>query len=188
MSNPSLTSKSGLIRSVLPANAEKIRFFNNALFVSTDDQHIRVLTKNNITFKQTAAIDTKENLIDIKISANTLYATTEHSGLLTFTITKGSKLKFNNKYTSSNRVSYFQVNKDQVFFAGAKRLSSLTLLPDIASQKTGKTTLSLVVPKNMPLGQYNLILEDKIKNTFTLPGAISVELPNFRKPQFKKSD
>ncbi len=172
---------------ILAENVKTIRFLNNALFISTGDQHIRVLTKNGNTFKQTAAIDIKENLIDIKISADTLYATTEHSDLLAFTITKENKLKFNNKYTSSNRVSYFQVNKDQVFFAGAKRLSTLTLLPDIASQKTGKTTLSLVVPKNMPLGQYNLMLEDKTKNIFTLPGTISVELPNFRKPQFKKS-
>ena len=172
----------------LAANAEEIRFLNNAIFVSTDDQHIRVLSKSGNTFKQAVAIDTKQNLIDIKISANILYATTENFSLMAYTITKENKLEFNNKYTSTNRVSYFQVNKNQVFFAGAKRLSSLTLLPDITSQKTDKTTLSLAVPRNMPLGHYNLILQDKNQNTFTLPGAISVELPNFRKPQFKKSN
>ena len=166
---------------------DSVNFFTENLFVYTKNAgRIFTLSKTENGYVETASTQLNEIIIDIKISNGVLYATSDQSRLITFTINNDKQLLFSNAYPATTKIKQFRVDKERVFFAGDNLLSTLTLLPEIVSTNASLTKISISIPKKMPLGIYDVLLLKNKKTILKLSNLISVELPNFQKPQFNK--
>ena len=156
---------------------------DNIFLYSKTNKQLTIL-KNNDSFNRRFTTTLTEHPLELHSYGNMLYISTNKAGLQSYLI-DDDKLVEKAKYLANQVISSFVKNKDQIFFGGSRKLSSLDLLPDITNIEINKDQLSFDIPADMPLGSYSLHLSHPKKGHQQFPNLFQVEFPKFRQPQFK---
>ena len=135
-----------------------VRIEDGLIFLYEEGKGIEILMVQGDQLKRVSFFDPGDEIKDMKISGGTLYASTQHSGLLAIDIVRPERLVIKTIYPDAPAGAQIDVSGHTVFLAGEGILKAINLLPDIHVSQKGNSTLSLTVPEKMPLGAYHLML------------------------------
>ena len=123
----------------------------------------------------------RETLLDLQLEQNTLYVLGKHSGLMAINISNPKSPLLTATYPATGKHTRFEIAQGAAFFAGEKRLASVTLLPstvlisNIAARSDGSNDINIHLPANLPIGLYHLLATSPDGQRELLPNAINVQ-------------
>ncbi len=169
----------------LAQRADLVRMHKNVIIVY--DQHSGLAFYDYNTLKLLSRFNVGEEIFDLKISGNRLYASGDASGLLVFNISDVRRPRLQAAYPVASRTTQLSVLSNAVFMAGNDTLAGIRLLPDIAITAGGELTVDAA--PSLPLGSYNLLALDAASGKHTMVyDAFRVVMPVSSKPRFTLQD
>lgn len=130
-------------------------------------------------------------LVDMQFSNGHLYASSgENPGLFDIDISNPRHPMLKTAYSMPGRPGKFSVFSGSVFMAGNQTLSELQLLPKMSARMERRNgRLNIKVPKDMPLGSYDLLAIDPVTGKHTLRhDVLRIVMPVPKKPAFTLQD
>jgi hypothetical protein len=171
----------------LPQVAQMIRVQNNLLVTYQPDSGLNFYEAN--TLKRLGSFNSGEEIMDLKLDGNRLYATGKLSGLLVLDLNNPRRPTLHSAYPAAHRVSKLAVSNGGVFMAGNETLTSVRLLPEVKIKGDKNATLSLQAAPNMPIGSYDLLsLNPVTGERHTQPNVLRAALAHSDKPRFTLQD
>ena len=171
----------------LPQRAGLVRLQGNLLALY--DKASGITLYDYTTLKQRGRFNPGEEIFDLQISGDRLYASGSLSGLLVLDISNTRHPTLKAAYPSASRASKLSEFSGTVFMAGNETLASVRLLPDatVAPGKHGSVTVT--TPPKLPLGSYHLLaLDAKNGKRAVHYDALRAVMPASKTPRFSLQD
>ncbi len=172
----------------LPHRAGLVRLKNNLLALY--DKTTGITLYDYSTLMQKGRFNSGgEDISDMQISADRLYASGNLSGLLVLDIANVQHPRLQAAYPSARRGNKLSEFSGTVFLAGNETLTSVRLLPDtmVTPGKRGFATVN--VPAQLPLGSYNLLaLNPKNGKRTVYYDVLRAAMPAPTTPKFSLQD
>lgn len=112
------------------------------------------------TLKLLSRFNPGEEISDLKIEGNRLYASGTLSGLLVLDISEPRSPALKAAYPAASGLTNLSVFGGAAFLAGNDTLTSVRLLPDVAVSSGKKGNITVKTPPQLPLGSYHLLALD----------------------------
>lgn len=171
----------------LPQRAELVRARGNLLVLY--DKTSGITLYNYSTLKRLGRFNPAEEIFDIQISGNRLYAAGNLSGLLVLDISNVRYPVLKTAYPSASGTFRLSKFADAVFMAGKETLTTVRLLPDVASTSGTKGFITVNAPPKLPLGSYHLLaLDPRSGKRLVQYDALRVAMPAPKSPSFSMRD
>ena len=130
---------------------------SNIYVSNTHNLIIKYEFRNN-TLTQIDTLKLGHGILDMhKMAVKKLLVTTENRVLNV--LRDGRTLQRIAQYPTTDHIDKITTKGNFVFFSGESLIASGKLLPDLAIRRT-KQGFSIAIPKDMPLGSYDLALSD----------------------------
>ena len=158
---------------------------------SMTDKGIKIWKSVNGKYSQAAKLEFPQSTSDMRIDGDILLAYSQQQGLMSFDISNMARPKLKTQFPATDLNTKFIEYNNAVFFAGAKTISSVLLLPSITAKQKNKSEVELTVPPRLPVGNYHLAISNDSGITHIWPNAIRVSRVERNKPkitpqEFKK--
>ena len=173
-----------IIKQTTTSPISLLRISEKYIFLYSDTNKQLTILKNQDSFNTAFTTTLSKRPFEMRIYDDILYLSTGKNSLQTYMVNE-DKLLETASYLANHDISTFMKNKDQIFFAGSHRLSSMDLLPKIRNVIIKNNKLYFDIPKDMPLGSYSLHLSHPTTGQHQFPNLFQVEFPKFRQPQFQ---
>lgn len=138
----------------LPQHAELLRLQNNLLALY--DKATGITLYDYVRLKPLGRFNPGEEISDLQIVGDRLYASGSLSGLLVLDISNARKPKLEAAYPAASRVTKLNVFSGTAFMAGNETLASVRLLPDATVTPGENGGITVQAPPQLPLGSYHL--------------------------------
>lgn len=139
----------------LPQHADLLRLQNNLLALY--DKATGITLYDYAKLKLLGRFNPGEEISDLQIIGDRLYASGSLSGLLVLDISNARKPALKAAYPAASRVTKLNVFSGTVFLAGNETLTSVRLLPDVTVRQSKKGDVTVHAPPQLPLGSYHLL-------------------------------
>jgi hypothetical protein len=171
----------------MPQRAELLRVQGNVLALYNKATGIALY--DYTTLKLLSRFNSAEEISDIKISGDCLYASGSLSGLLVLDISDLRHPLLTAAYPAARNVTNLSVFGGAAFMAGNETLTSIHLLPDVKISAGKKGGITVSTPPLLPLGSYHLLALDARSGKRTMRyDALQVSMPKSKKPAFSLQD
>ncbi len=171
----------------LPHHATLVRQKNNLLALYDKAMGITFYDYN--TLKQKGRFNCGEEISDMQISGDRLYASGNLSGLLVLDIANAQSPTLIATYPAARRVNKLSEFSGTVFLAGNETLASIRLLPDTTVTPGKHGSVKVNVPAQLPLGSYNLLaLNPKSGKRAAYYDVLRAVMPAPKTPRFSSQD
>ena len=139
----------------LPQRAELLRLQNNLLALY--DKKTGITLYDYAKLKPIGRFNPGEEISDLQIVGDRLYASGSLSGLLALDISNARKPRLKAAYPAASRVGKMSVFSGTAFMAGNETLASVRLLPDTTVRQDRKGVVTVNAAPELPLGSYHLL-------------------------------
>lgn len=183
------TSKPGNPRRLqrLPQRAELVRLHGKLLALY--DHAAGILFYDYPGLRKLGRFNPAEDIYDMQLSGNRLYASGAKSGLLVLDISNPRNPALVAAYPDASNATGLSEFSGVVFLAGNETLASVRLLPETTFNRNKNGSLTINAPPKMPLGSYHVLaLNARNGKREMLHDAIQVVMPARKSPPFSKQD
>lgn len=171
----------------LPQRAELLRLRNNLLALY--DKATGITLYDYAKLKMLGRFNPGEEISDLQIVGDRLYASGSLSGLLVLDISNARKPALKAAYPAASRVTKLNVFSGTAFMAGNEALASVRLLPDVTVKQNRKGVITVHAPPQLPLGSYHLLaLNARNGKRTTYYDALRAVMPAPKTPRFSLQD
>jgi len=139
----------------LSQHAELLRLQNNLLVLY--DKATGITLYDYAKLKLLGRFNPGEEIADLQIMGDRLYASGSLSGLLVLDISNARKPALKAAYPAASRVTKLNVFSGTAFMAGNETLASVRLLPDVTVTPGKHGSVTVTSPPQLPLGSYHLL-------------------------------
>ena len=160
-----------------------VRVRGDTVFLYEKSVGIRVLDISGENVRPIALFETGEALSDILLEDDLLYATGQQSGLMVVDISSLTQPKIQAIYPLTQRAVKVTLTNNTALLGGADIITAVKLQPPIILTKVGEKKLRAVIPKDMPIGAYNVVEVDAKGGQDRSRNALKVEMQRFSKPK-----
>jgi len=127
------------------------------------------------------------DLLDMQIADQTLTLIESDSVIKQIDISKPSSWRYKTRYQTLGNISAVLPHKTSLYLAGDQSIIALQPLPDSSISRTDKHNIKLTVSAEMPVGDYELLLQQTTQQTTPL-ATFSVNMASFSKPRLSLED
>jgi len=127
-----------------------------------------------------------EYIIALYSDKVSLYVTTQSNKLYVFNIKNSDSFKLQSIYPTTHKIEQISASNDGIFFSGENTIASAKLLPRVSIEQNNNSYVARI-PKNMPLGAYNLNISTASGQQKTYINAFEVAFPKL-KSKFSMED
>ena len=159
---------------------------DQSLFLASIDGQINRYSFANKTLKVSAKINLPEQLISLYLHQQKLYATTQSNKLYVMNINNKNNIELQGIYPTTHKIERISASNNGIFFSGESIIASAKLLPDIKIEHSNAAFIAKI-PKNMPLGAYNLTISTPDGQQKTHINAFEITFPKL-KSKFSMED
>ncbi|MDH4284374.1 MAG: hypothetical protein OEV35_03560, partial [Gallionellaceae bacterium] len=139
--------------------------------------------------KQIGRFNPAEEIYDMKLSGNRLYASGSKSGLLVLDISDAQNPALAAAYPAAAGATGLSEFSGVIFLAGNEVLASVRLLPDTAVNAGKNSSITINAPPKLPLGSYHLLALDARNGKRAMQhDAVHVVMPVPKSPPFSMQD
>ncbi len=171
----------------MPQHAELLRLQHNLLVLY--DKATGITLYDYAKLKRLSRFNPGENISDLQITGDRLYASGSLSGLLVLDISNARKPALKAAYPAASSVTKLDVFSGTAFMAGNETLTSVRLLPDATVRQSGKGILTVHAPPQLPLGSYHLLaLNARNGKRVTHYNVLHAVMPAPKTPRFSLQD
>ncbi len=171
----------------LPQRASLVRLQQNLLALY--DKTTGISFYDYATKKLLGRFNPGEEILDLQISGNRLYASGSLSGLLVLDISNARHPVLKAAYPAASRVTGLSEFSGTVFMAGNETLASVRLLPDVTITPNKRGGITVSAPPQLPLGSYHMLALNARNGRRTMQyDALRVIMPTPRTPRFNMQD
>ncbi len=172
----------------LPAHADLLRLHNNLLVLYQKDSGIALYDYPSL--KLLSRFNPGEEVIDMQVSGKHLYASGSVFSLLDLDISNRRHPVLSAAYTLDSRPGKLSEFSGSVFMAGNETLAEVNLLPKTTTKSgPGRRSVTVTVPKDMPLGSYDLLELDPLTGKRSVyHDVLRMVMPAMDKPRFTMQD
>lgn len=171
-----LPQRAGLVR----AQDKLLVLYNKATGIALYDY---------ATLKLLSRFNPGEEIFDMKISGDRLYASGSLSGLLVLDISNLRHPTLKAAYPAASRATRFSLYSGAAFMAGNETLASVRLLPDVTITPNKKGGITVNTPPKLPLGSYHLLaLDGKSGKRALRYDVLRVAMPAPKTPRYNMQD
>ncbi|MDX1252414.1 MAG: hypothetical protein IDH49_09260 [Gammaproteobacteria bacterium] len=160
-----------------------VRARGNEVFVHERGAGIRILDIAGGDFRQTGLFATDEPLSDLRLEGEILYATARDSGLLAINIADPAQPVIQAIYPLVQPATRIEISSGAALLGGGDIITSVRLLPPVAQTSAGDGKIQLEIPKDLPLGSYDLVRLRPDGGREVSRNALKIEMPRFSKPK-----
>ncbi len=172
----------------LPIHANLLRLQNKLL--ATFDRDSGIALYDYPSLNLLGRFNPGEEVTDMQISGKHLYASGSVFSLLDLDIRDRRHPVLRTAYNLDGRPGNLSVFSGSVFMAGNETLAELRLLPDTRVKSgPGRSSVTVTVPGDMPLGSYDLLELDPLtgkRNVYH--DVLRIVMPPPTKPRFTMQD
>lgn len=168
---------------VIHDSANRVLANQNLLIGASDSEGLMLWQRKSDNYQALATIDQPEPVLDMHFAGRDLLVYTRNQGLLVYDISQPAEPRLYARYPATDANRHFMVHKNGVFFGGTHTIASVQLLPELHWQALNDSQLEVTLPKDLPLGNYHLMLKDAKGNEHWWPNALQVTLPPRTKPK-----
>jgi len=130
-----------------------------------------------------SSITLSRPLIDMKSDGSMLYLIDEQQQLMLFDLTNIQQPLMKGLYRILSPSRKITPAKGTLYLSGSKTITALRPATGIAWEKTENSFYTLDLTPDMPMGSYNVHIDDTLLNN-----AFTLEPPKFSKPKFSMED
>ncbi|HEU0283410.1 MAG TPA: hypothetical protein VFQ99_06460, partial [Gallionella sp.] len=171
----------------LPQHAGLLRLQNNLLALY--DKATGITLYDYVKLKPLGRFNPGEEIADLQIAGDRLYASGSLSGLLVLDISNARRPVLKAAYPAASRVTKLNVFSGTAFMAGNETLASVRLLPDVTVKQNKKGGITVHAPPQLPLGSYHLLaLNAKSGKRTAYHDVLRVAMPAPKIPRFSLQD
>ncbi|MGO8756014.1 MAG: hypothetical protein ACLQHK_12380 [Gallionellaceae bacterium] len=172
----------------LPQHADILRLQNNLLALY--DKSSGIALYSYPALNSLSRYNPGEELVDMQFSGKHLYASGSEFSLMDIDVSNVRHPVLQAAYSLSGRPGKLSAFSGSVFMAGNETLAEVRLLPATSIEPNlGKQKITVTVPKDMPLGSYNLLALDPMTGRhYTDYDALRIVMPPRKKPRFTMQD
>lgn len=172
----------------LPQHADLLRLQNNLLAIYDNSTGIALFDYPSLNLL--SRFNPGEEVSDLEISGKHLYASGSVFSLMDIDVSNVRHPVLKAAYTLTGRSGKLSVFSGSVFMAGNETLAEVRLLPDTRIKPDlRQQKVAVTVPKDMPLGSYNLLALDPRTGTRTMYyDVLRIVMPPPKKPRFTMQD
>ncbi len=160
-----------------------VRARGDTAFLYEKGVGIRVLDVSGENVRPIALFETGEALSDIMLEDDLLYATGQQSGLMVVDISSLTQPEIQAIYPLTQRAGKVTLTNNTALLGGADIITAVKLQPPIILTKVGEKKLRAVIPKDMPIGAYNVVEVDAKGGKVRSRNALKIEMQRFSKPK-----
>ncbi|MEQ6341152.1 MAG: hypothetical protein M3A44_05720 [Gammaproteobacteria bacterium] len=160
-----------------------VRARGDTVFLYEKGVGIHVLDVGVKNVRQIALFETGEELSGITLEDDVLYAAGQQSRLMAVDISSLTQPKIRAIYPLTQRVGKVTLTNNIALLGGADIITAVKLLPSIELTIIGEKKMQAIIPKDMPLGAYNIVQIDRNGGKEISHNALKIEMPRFSKPK-----
>lgn len=140
-------------------DVNKIALMADRLYLWGDLSGLRIFVRNaQGSYAESGHYALQDVIVDIQASGDQLILSSQRSGLLVLDILDASNPWLHQNYPLAAQAGRVAANDQAFFMVGGERLLSARRLPALATQVEGEK-MTVQIPKGLPLGHYDLLLE-----------------------------
>jgi hypothetical protein len=163
--------------------ASQVLANQNLLVGASDTDGIMIWQRKNNNYQALATISQPEPVLDMHFTGHDLLVYTRNQGLLVYDISQPAEPRLYARYPATDINQHFMVHNNGVFFGGTHTIASVQRLPELHWKPRNGSQLEVTVPRDLPVGNYHLMLKDAKGNEHWWPNALQVTLPPRTKPK-----
>lgn len=171
----------------LPQRAELVRAQGNLLAIY--DKTTGITLYDYPRLRRLGRFNPAEEIFDLQISGNRLYASGSLSGLLVLDISDARHPALKAAYPAASGATRLSEFSGAVFMAGRETLTTVRLLPDVAFSSKGGGSITVSAPPQLPPGSYHLLALDAVSGKRVVQyDALRVVMPAPKSRPFSLQD
>ncbi|MBI5659005.1 MAG: hypothetical protein HZC43_05510 [Nitrosomonadales bacterium] len=171
----------------LPQRAELVRSQGNLLVLY--DKATGITLYDYPKLKRLGRFNPAEEILDLQVSGNRLYAAGSLSGLLVLDISDARRPALKAAYPAASGAAKLSEFSGAVFLAGNETLTTVRLLPDVAFSPDRNGIITVNAPPQLPPGSYHLIALDAGSGRRAMQyDALRAVMPAPKSPPFSMRD
>lgn len=171
----------------LPLRAELVRSQGNLLALY--DKAGGIALYDYAKLKLLGRFNPAEEIIDLQISGNRIYASGSQSGLLVLDISNARRPALKAAYPAASGATRLSKFSEAVFLAGNETLTTVRLLPEAVITPGSQGDVAVNAPPQLPLGSYHLLaLDPRSGKRLAQYDALRVVMPAPKSPPFSMRD
>ena len=171
----------------LPLKAELVR--SQGSLLALYDRVAGIALYDYPRLKLLGRFNPAEEIFDLQISGNRIYASGSLSGLLVLDISNVRRPALKAAYPAVSGTTRLSKFSDAVFLAGNETLTTVRLLPDVAFTTSKNGDIVVSAPPRLPLGSYHLLALDAGTGRRAMQhDALRVNMPAPKSPPFSMQD
>ncbi len=171
----------------LPQRARLLRLQNNLLALYEKTTGITLYDYARL--KPLGRFNPGEEITDLQITGDRLYASGNLSGLLVLDISNARRPRLKAAYPAASRITKLSVYSGTAFMAGNETLASVRLLPDVTVKQNKHGGITVHAAPQLPLGSYNLLaLNAASGKRAVYHDVLSAVMPVPKTPRFSLQD
>jgi len=163
---------------------EILRSYQNMMISYSRETGISIIDRNGDIISN---LLTNMKIIDLQAQASTLYLVDDTQHLVTVDISQPDKLRLNSNYPLLSKVNSISLGTDALYFSGQPSIVALKLLPEIEWQKLNDQQYQLTSSPDLPVGSYNLNINNSQHNNALTVDIMKFSRPRFTMEEFKKA-
>lgn len=160
-----------------------VRARGNEVFVHERGVGIRILDISGGDFRQAGLFATEEPLADLRLEGEILYATARDSGLLAINVATSAQPVIQAIYPLVQPATRIEIFGGAALLGGGDIITSVRLLPPVAQTSASDGKVYLEIPKDIPLGSYDLVRLRPDGGKDINRNALKIAMPRFSKPK-----
>ncbi|MGD8639185.1 MAG: hypothetical protein PVG89_01070 [Gammaproteobacteria bacterium] len=168
---------------IINDSAERVTANDQLLVSAARQQGVSLWQYKKGEYKAVSSISIAEPVLDLSLSGTNLLVYTNHQGLLVYDASTPMNPQLYARYPATDINKDIMVHDDSVFFGGTHTIASVQLLPQLQWQILSDSQLEITLPKDFPLGNYHLMVQDAAGGEQLWPNALQVSLPKPTKPK-----
>ncbi|OGT18922.1 MAG: hypothetical protein A2V90_06875 [Gammaproteobacteria bacterium RBG_16_57_12] len=165
--------------------ARLVRADEARMYLSDGVQGVQIIDVGADKPQPLAAIEIGDEIIDMRLSGDSLYLSTAKQGLMVLDISQPAQPRLTQIYPAMQGIGAIALAGQSVLLGGDTRPASVTLLPPVTFTAEGKHDLRVQVPARFPPGRYDMILRDGAGKQ-ARAAALEVQLAGKGKPLMSK--
>jgi hypothetical protein len=165
----------------IPGGTNWVRSQNDLVVTADKGGVIKLWRKTPEGLIPLSHYKTRESLSDLQLKQDTLYVLGQQSGLMAINISDPKTPRLTTVYPATGNHTRFEIAQGAAFFSGESRLASVTLLPStgltstIITHTNRPNEAEILLPADLPIGQYHLLATTPAGQRELLPNAITVQ-------------
>ena len=181
-----LTRKIEIEELMLESEADLMTINNQQLYLATFDGKVWLHNLSSYSSQTSPKVKLPEHLISLYLHNSRLFITTQSNKLYVFNAQIGSSIHLQSIYPTTHKIEQISASNDGIFFSGESTIASAKLLPEVSTEQN-KGSYIIKIPKNMPLGAYNLNISTEDGQQKSYNNAFKITFPKL-KSKFSMED